>query len=84
MSPPLSLSRGRCHLPRYCNFPEDLVVDGGIKTLGLHLRATCRERSIAHFLLNFVRTIVPYYSLNEMSCLSCRGKISGISDLDSQ
>ena len=37
------------HPPRYCNFLEDLVVDDGIKTLGLHLCATCRVRSAAHF-----------------------------------
>ena len=32
----------RCRPPRYCNFLEGLVVDDGIKTLGLHLHATCR------------------------------------------
>ena len=35
--------------PRYCDFPEELVEDDGIKTLGLHLRATCRDRSAAPF-----------------------------------
>ena len=35
--------------PRYCDFLEELVVDDGIKILGLHLRATCRERSAAQF-----------------------------------
>ena len=35
--------------PRYCDFPEELVADDGIKTLGPHLRATCTERSAAHF-----------------------------------
>ena len=34
--------------PRYCEFPEELVVDGGRKTLDLYLRATCRERRTAH------------------------------------
>ena len=34
---------------RYCNFLGELVVDDGIKTLGLHLCATCRELSAAHF-----------------------------------
>ena len=38
----------RCHPPRYCDFLEKLVVDDGIKTLGLHLCATSRERSVAH------------------------------------
>ena len=35
--------------PRYCDFLEELVVDDGIKTLDLYVRATCRERSAAHF-----------------------------------
>ena len=30
--------------PRYCDFLEELVVDDGIKTLRLHLRATRRGR----------------------------------------
>ena len=30
------------------------MYDGGIKTLGLHLRATRRERSVAHFRVAFV------------------------------
>ena len=44
--------------PRFCDFPEELVVNGGIKTLGLHLRATCRERSVAHFWLHFLDFIL--------------------------
>ena len=40
----------RCHPPRYCDFlEEELVVDDGIRTLDLHLRATCRVRSAAYF-----------------------------------
>ena len=35
--------------PRYWDFPKELVGDDVIKTLGLHLRATCRECSVAHF-----------------------------------
>ena len=35
--------------PRYCDFLEELVVDDGTITLGLHLWATCRVRSAAHF-----------------------------------
>ena len=31
-------------------------MDGGIERLGLLLRATCRERSVAHFRLHFVST----------------------------
>ena len=40
------------YVTSYCDFPEELVVDGGIKALGLHLRATCRKRSAAHFQLH--------------------------------
>ena len=43
------LSRGRCHYSRFCDFLEELVVDGGTKTLSLHSRATCRGRSAGHF-----------------------------------
>ena len=39
----------RCHPPRYCDFLEELVVDYGIITLDLHLCATCRVHSAAHF-----------------------------------
>ena len=35
--------------PRYCDSLEELVVDGGIKPLGLRLCATCKELSAAHF-----------------------------------
>ena len=36
--------------PRYCDFlEEELVVDDGIKTLDLHLRAIFRVRSAAYF-----------------------------------
>ena len=40
----------RCYPPRYCDLlEEELVVDDGIKTLYLHLCATCLVRSVAHF-----------------------------------
>ena len=38
----------RCHPPRYCDSLKKLVVDDGIKTLGLHLCATHMVRSVAH------------------------------------
>ena len=41
--------------PRYCDSLGELVVDDGIKTLDLHLRATCRQRSAAHFESIFFR-----------------------------
>ena len=41
--------------PKYYDFPEELVMDDEIKTLGLHLRATCTERSVAHFRLHCFR-----------------------------
>ena len=49
MLPPLSFVEGSMSPPRYYDFLEESVVDDGIKTLGLHLRATCRGRSAAHF-----------------------------------
>ena len=52
MLPPHSFVKRSISPPRYCDFPEELVVDGGVKTLGLHLRATCRERRAAHFRLH--------------------------------
>ena len=39
----------RCHPPKYCDSLKELVVDDGIKTLGLYLCATCMVRSVAHF-----------------------------------
>ena len=40
----------QCHPPKHCDFlEEELVVDDGIKTLDLHLRATCRVRSASYF-----------------------------------
>ena len=44
--PPSSLNSS---FLKYCDFLEELVVDDGIKTLGLHVYATCRELSAAHF-----------------------------------
>ena len=38
----------RYHPPRYCDSLKELVVDDGIKVLGLHLCATCIIRSVAH------------------------------------
>ena len=43
------ITLSRCHPLRYCDSLKELVVDGGIKTLGLHLCATCMVRSVAHF-----------------------------------
>ena len=52
----------RCHPPRFCDFlEEELVVDDGIKTLDLHLRATCRVRSAAYFdIVYFMSYIIVY------------------------
>ena len=56
----------RCHPPRYCDFlEEELVVDDGVKTLDLHLRATCRVRSAAYFdsiCLGFILLCIPTVS----------------------
>ena len=35
--------------PQVCDFLDELVVDDGIITLDLHLRATCRVRSAVYF-----------------------------------
>ena len=53
--------------PRYCDLLEELVVDGGIKTLGLHLCATYMERSAAHFDSIFFRP--SYYYVYRQSHL---------------
>ena len=37
-----AVTLSRCHPPRFYDFLEELVVGDGVKTLGLHLRATCR------------------------------------------
>ena len=37
-----AVTLSRCHPPRFCDFLEELVVGDGVKTLVLHLRATCR------------------------------------------
>ena len=47
--PDVTTTLSRCHPPRYCDFQEELVVDDGTKTLGLHLCGTCRERRAPHF-----------------------------------
>ena len=44
----------RCHPPRYCDIIEKLVVDDGIKTLDLHLCATC----MVEVLLIFIASIL--------------------------
>ena len=62
MLPPLSFIKRPMLPPRYYDFPEELVVDGGIKTLGLHLRATCRERSTAHFGLHLLDLHITMYT----------------------
>ena len=37
-----AVTLSRCHLPRFCDFLEELVVGNGVKALGLHIRASCR------------------------------------------
>ena len=55
----------RCHLPSYCDCLKELVVDDGIKTLGLHLCTTCMVRSVAHFDSIYVRP--SYYCVYRQS-----------------
>ena len=55
----------RCHPPRYCDFlEEELVVDNGIKTLDLHLCATCRVRSAAYFYSIYSRSYIIVYTVS--------------------
>ena len=49
MLPPLSFVKRSMSPPQVLQLSEELVVDDGIKTLGLHSSATCRERSVALF-----------------------------------
>ena len=53
----------RCYPPRYCDFlEEELVVDDGVKTLDLHLRATCRVRNAAYFDSIYFRSYIIVYT----------------------
>ena len=36
-----AVTLSRCHPPRFCDLLEELVVGDGVKTLDLHVRATC-------------------------------------------
>ena len=55
----------RCHPPRYCDFlEEELVVDNGIKTIDLHLCATCRVRSAAYFYSIYFRSYIIVYTVS--------------------
>ena len=55
----------RCHPPRYCDFlEEELVVDNGIKTLDLHLCATCRVRSAAYFYSIYFKSYIIVYTVS--------------------
>ena len=47
---------------KYYGFPEELVIIDGIKTLGLHLRATCRKRNVAYFRLDCFRLHITRYT----------------------
>ena len=53
----------QCHPPRYCDFlEEELVVDDGIKTLDLHLCATCNVRSADYFDSIYFRSYIIVYT----------------------
>ena len=43
------------------------MYDGGIEALGLHLRATCREHSVARFRVAFCFKLNAYYVYDGLS-----------------
>ena len=42
LRPDGAVTLSRCYPPIFCDFLEELVVGDEVKTLGLHLRTTCR------------------------------------------
>ena len=57
---PVTLSR--CYPPRFYDFLEELVVGDGVKTLGLHLRATCRSIVLLIFGSIYCRSYIIVYT----------------------
>ena len=52
----------RCYPPRFCDFLEELVVGDGVKTLGLHLRATCMGVMLLVFGSVYFRSYIIVYT----------------------
>ena len=48
--------------PGFCDFLEKLVVGDGVKTLGLHLRATCRGVVLLIFGSIYFRSYIIVYT----------------------
>ena len=57
-----AVTLSRCHPPGFCDFLEELVVGGGVKTLGLHLRATCRGVVLLIFESIYLRSYIIVYT----------------------
>ena len=57
-----AVTLSRCHPPGFFDFLEELVVGGGVKTLGLHLRATCRGVVLLIFGCIYVRSYIIVYT----------------------
>ena len=57
-----SVTLSRYHPPRFCDFLEELVVGDGVKTLGLHLRATCRGVVLLIFGSVYFRSYIIVYT----------------------
>ena len=53
--------------PRFCDFLEELVVGDGVKTLGLHLRATCRGVVLLIFGSISIRSYITVYPIPTVS-----------------
>ena len=57
-----AVTPSRYHPPRFCDFLEELVVGDGVKTLGLHLRATCRGVVLLIFGSVYFRSYIIVYT----------------------
>ena len=57
-----AVTLSRCHPPRFCDFLEEVVVGDGVKTLGLHLRPTCRGVVLLIFGCIYIRSYIIVYT----------------------
>ena len=57
-----AVTLSQCHPPEFCDFLEELVVGDGVKTLGLHLRATCRGAVLLIFGSIYFRSYIIVYT----------------------
>ena len=62
LRPDGAVTLSRCHPPRFCDFLEELVGGDGVKTLGLHLRASCRGAVLLIFGSIYIRSSIIGYT----------------------